>query len=219
MLAQKTELHGCKKKKSVPRLKKTRCSSKKKCCKKAKLRRHRCVPKKRHSRCHRSITVRKIEKPVTVIADQLDTRDLSAKKDSVQIFGTDSTQIIPILTDKEGRIIVSSNTSNIVFEEESYLNLQVSNRSMNLPPQDTTTKLVMSYAVINRGTSPVVVRTEISPNSSDFSLDQQEVVRPNSVRVFVPNRFLKWTRLSISTEQGTEPTQVDVYFQSQTIGS
>ncbi|WP_282938420.1 DUF6385 domain-containing protein [Paenibacillus sp. RC67] len=217
MLVQKTKRHCFKKKKKAP---KKHCTPKKKCCKKVQPHcHHRCKRKKPPCPCDCTVTVRKIKRPVTVIADKLDIRDLNAQKDSVQIFGTDSTQIIPVLTDHEGRIIVSPNSSNIVFEEEAFLNLQVSDQFTDLPLQDTTTKTVMSYAVINRGTSPAIVRTEISPNSSDFSLDQQDVVQPNSVRVFVPNRFLKWTRLSISTEKGTVPTQVDVYFQSQTIGS
>lgn len=221
MLVQKTKRPCCKKKKKAPRVsKKKHCVPKKKCCKKIPpCCRRPCKRKKRPCPSNCKITVRKIKRPVTVVADQLDIRNLNAQKDSIQIFGTDSTQIIPILTDHEGRIIVSPNSSAIVFEEEAFLNLQVSDQVTDLPLQDTTTKTVMSYAVINRGTSPAIVRTEISPNASDFSLDQQEVVQPNSVQVIVPNRFLKWTRLSISTVKGTDPTQVDVYFQSQTLGN
>jgi len=162
----------------------------------------------------------KILNPVRVVAKKLDIRNLTPVRDKVEIFGTDGGQIRPILTDPYGRLeIVPTPGVYTVFDEEKFLNWNVTDQLTPLPLQDTATRTMVSYAVINRGENPAIVRTEISPNSVDFAIDRQDTVPPNSVRVLVPNQFLKWTRLSVSAEEAGNPTLLDVYFQSQTWGS
>ncbi|WP_157091303.1 DUF6385 domain-containing protein [Paenibacillus antarcticus] len=119
-----------------------------------------------------------------------------------------------------GRLeVISSSSTSTIFMEEEFLNINVSHAITSLPAQDSRTKSMTSYAVANRGDEPIIVRVEISPNALDYAKDMQETVPPQSMRVFVPNRFLKWTRLSINTEASTSASIVDVYFQSQTTGS
>ncbi|KIL39946.1 hypothetical protein SD70_17185 [Gordoniibacillus kamchatkensis] len=139
----------------------------------------------------------------------------------MQIIGTDRHRPRPIMTDSDGRLVtvtIPSRRSRILFQEEAFLGLDVTGEILSLPMQNTATKSAVSYAVINRGDYPTLVMAEISPNSIDFSVDQQEVIAPQSMRVIVPNRFLKWTRLSLTAEDGQGPTQIDVYYQSQTVG-
>lgn len=107
--------------------------------------------------------------------------------------------------------------SILFFSEEKFLDFLVTNQLIPLPQQDTSTKTMTSYAVINQGENPAIIRTEISPNSIDFAIDREDIVPPNTMRVFVPNRFLKRIRLLVSTEEVGSTTFLDVYFQSQTI--
>ncbi|OXM87387.1 DUF6385 domain-containing protein [Paenibacillus rigui] len=162
----------------------------------------------------------KLKQPVRVIANQLDIRKLVPETDQVEIFGTDGTHLQPIRTDGAGRLeVVQGPVMNTIFREESFLNQKVTHLFTSLPLQNTAVRTVTSYAVINRGASPATIRIEISPNGQDFATDQQEVVVPNTMRVLVPIRFLKWTRFSARTDSPDHETCLDVYFQSQTVGT
>ncbi|WP_339318967.1 DUF6385 domain-containing protein [Paenibacillus sp. FSL R10-2734] len=94
----------------------------------------------------------------------------------------------------------------------------MSSSSTPLPWQKSGTKTMISYAVKNHGDRPVNVRLEISPNSLDSFIDSEEIVASKEMRVLVPNRFLKWTRLSASTLDSTGLGKIDVYVQAQSIG-
>jgi len=162
----------------------------------------------------------RIVRPVRVVAKDLDIRNLNPVRDKVEIFGSDGQEPLPIRTDAMGRLeVISSSSTSTIFMEEEFLNINVSHATTSLPAQDSRTKSMTSYAVANRGDEPIIVRVEISPNALDYAKDMQETVPPQSMRVFVPNRFLKWTRVSINTETPTSASIVDVYFQSQTTGS
>ncbi|MEC0094291.1 DUF6385 domain-containing protein [Paenibacillus macquariensis] len=162
----------------------------------------------------------RIVRPVRVVAKDLDIRNLNPVRDKVEIFGSDGQELLPIRTDAMGRLeVISSSSTSTIFMEEEFLNVNVSHATTSLPAQDSRTKSMTSYAVANRGDEPIIVRVEISPNALDYAKDMQETVPPQSMRVFVPNRFLKWTRVSINTETPTSASIVDVYFQSQTTGS
>lgn len=166
------------------------------------------------------LITRKIKQPVQVVSDHLNIRNLDPKSDKVEIFGFDGNKLKAVRTDHDGRLeVVAAPSINTLFNEETFLNLSVTNQLMALPVQNTATKTVTSYAVINRGSNPAIVRAEISPNSIDFVTDQEDVVPPKSMKVFVPNRFMKWTRLSLSTGMTQDSTEIDVYFQAQTTGN
>lgn len=161
----------------------------------------------------------RIVQPIRVVAKDLDIRDLNPTRDRIEIFGSNGQELLPIRTDAMGRLEVISNTAtSTVFMEEEFLNINVSHAITSLPAQDSRIKSMASYAVANRGEVPVIVRVEISPNAIDYAKDMQEIVLPQSMRVFVPNRFLKWTRVSIATETLASSSIVDVYFQSQSTG-
>ena len=177
-------------------------------------------PKK--CRCGSKPAVCTIKQPIQVTAKQLDIRNLVRDRDHVkaEMFGTDGTHLRAVRTDEAGRLEVAPAPEiNTVFNEEKFLNWDVTHEMSSTPPQNTAVKTMTSYAVINRGDHPALVRIEISPNGSDFVLDQKEVVKAKAMKVFVPNFFLKWTRISAQTEGKKNGTVLDVYFQSQTTGS
>ncbi|MVQ39415.1 hypothetical protein GON05_32970 [Paenibacillus sp. MAH-34] len=160
-----------------------------------------------------------LHQPVQVSSNQLDIRNLIPESDKVQIFGNDGNEVRAVRTDHNGRLeVVILPTNNTLFIEESFLNLKVTNHTLTLPVQDTSTITMNSYAVINRGDVPAIVCAEISPNSVDFIKDCEDIVPPKSMKVFVLNRFLKWTRLILATDItcGKGSTECDVYFQAQT---
>ncbi|OPH61209.1 hypothetical protein BC351_14780 [Paenibacillus ferrarius] len=169
--------------------------------------------------CDQPNNIITLHQPVQVSSNQLDIRNLTPKSDKVEIFGNDGNEVRAVRTDPNGRLeVVVSPTNNTLFIEESFLNLKVTEHLLALPVQNTSTITMNSYAVINRGEVPAIVCAEISPNSVDFIKDCEDIVPPKSMKVFVLNRFLKWTRLILATDTtcGQGPTEVDVYFQAQT---
>lgn len=167
--------------------------------------------KKKHNVRHKQ------KKPIKVVSKNFDIRNLTPARDKVEIFGAYGDQLRAVRTDELGRLEVTpSPGARVTFIEETFLNIEVTDQFTTLPEQDTSTKTMTSYAVVNRGENPAIIRLEISPNSVDYVTDLEHLVPPNSMRVFVPNRFLKWTRLLISTERTGMSTLTDVYFQSQT---
>ncbi|OAB40040.1 hypothetical protein PMSD_03060 [Paenibacillus macquariensis subsp. defensor] len=202
------KLKPCKPKKCKLNKRKKTCHSIKKTC---------CVKQINYYKIIKPV---RIVRPVRVVAKDLDIRNLNPVRDKVEIFGSDGQELLPIRTDAMGRLeVISSSSTSTIFMEEEFLNVNVSHATTSLPAQDSRIKSMTSYAVVNRGDEPIIVRVEISPNALDYAKDMQETVPPQSMRVFVPNRFLKWTRVSINTETSTSASIVDVYFQSQTTGS
>ncbi|AWV35698.1 DUF6385 domain-containing protein [Paenibacillus sp. FSL H7-0716] len=109
-------------------------------------------------------------------------------------------------------------TISPLFSEHQFIGFPVSSSISPLPWQKSGTKTMISYAVMNQGDHPVSVRLEISPNSLDSFIDSEEIVAAKEMKVLVPSRFLKWTRISASTQQSTGLGKIDVYVQAQSIG-
>ncbi|PZD92985.1 hypothetical protein DNH61_25645 [Paenibacillus sambharensis] len=99
--------------------------------------------------------------------------------------------------------------------EQQFLNIPVSG-TLPLPALDSADLSTISYAVINRGSVPVSILLEISPNNQDYMVDTRSAVEPGSMNVIVPSRYLRWTRLTLSTANETS-TELDVYCQTQMI--
>lgn len=216
-VVKRKKFHPAKKKKTVNIV----CSTFTVCKRNTSPKKKKCPArhKRKRTRSH-CINVCKIKKPVKVVSKDFDIRNLTPTRDKVEIFGTDGDQLKAIRTDEIGRLeVVPAPSVNTIFIEEKFLNFNVTDQFTPLPQQDTSTKTMTSYAVINRGENSAIIRTEISPNSIDFVIDQEDIVPPNAMRVFVPNRFLKWTRLLVCTEEAGSTTFLDVYFQSQTMAS
>ncbi|MBD8499919.1 DUF6385 domain-containing protein [Paenibacillus arenosi] len=87
-----------------------------------------------------------------------------------------------------------------------------------LPAQDTSVASVISYAIHNHSSVPLIAELEISPNGIDFAKDSTLTIEPKTMKVAVPLRFLRWMRLTLSTAEGESGT-ADVYYQAQSLGS
>jgi hypothetical protein len=110
-------------------------------------------------------------------------------------------------------------STGVIFISEELRNIAVQSAEVTLPSQNTSKLTTYSYAVINRGKSPVLTRVQVGPTEKDFAEDQQEiVVPPDSTKVIVPKRFLRFTRLVLRNENPNQSALVDVYFQAQSIG-
>lgn len=105
--------------------------------------------------------------------------------------------------------------SATLFTEQLYAGIPAHDEWEPVPVQDTSLKSVYSYAIINRGSNAAEVKIEISPNEINFISDLQESVAPSSTKVIIPIRFMKYTRVSVKSQETGQPTSVDVYFQAQ----
>ncbi|TVX88215.1 DUF6385 domain-containing protein [Paenibacillus agilis] len=91
------------------------------------------------------------------------------------------------------------------------------NKESVLPAQDTSVASVISYAIRNQGSVPLTAELEISPNGIDYAKDTTLTIEPQTMKVAVPLRFLKWMRLKLLIADG-ESGAADVYYQTQSIG-
>lgn len=101
------------------------------------------------------------------------------------------------------------------FSEQVFADISTTDDFIALPPQDTSNKSVYSYAVVNKGSEPVLAQVEIGPNGRDYTIDVEEVVPTGATAVVVPARFQRFTRLLVRSLNVGKPTGVTVYFQSQ----
>jgi hypothetical protein len=167
-----------------------------------------------------NIVVKKILQTVRVKGHRFDIRSLQAKRDSIQIFGFDGKNVKPVRTDFRGRVEVVQPRPfpSRVFHEEKFLNVTTHDDWIVIKPQNTATQVTYSYAIVNKGNYPAIVRVEVSPNSIDFAIDREDDVNPHTTLVMVPTRFLRYTRVSVRSKQPVNQTTLDIYFQSQSIG-
>ncbi|MCR8845126.1 DUF6385 domain-containing protein [Paenibacillus sp. SC116] len=86
-----------------------------------------------------------------------------------------------------------------------------------LPAQDTSVASVISYAIHNHSSVPLITELEISPNGIDYAKDSTLTIEPQTMKVAVPLRFLRWMRLRLYTTEGESGT-ADVYYQAQSLG-
>ncbi|WP_157277582.1 DUF6385 domain-containing protein [Paenibacillus taiwanensis] len=103
-----------------------------------------------------------------------------------------------------------------LFHEQQFLNVSFRGAHV-LPVQDTSVASVISYAVKNKGASSLSAALEISPNGIDFTEDAVATIDAGALKVIVPNRFLRWTRVRL-TSAHREKAAADVYYQDQTLG-
>ncbi|WP_138753801.1 DUF6385 domain-containing protein [Paenibacillus sinopodophylli] len=101
------------------------------------------------------------------------------------------------------------------FCEVVYKDLHTSDQFKPLPMQDTSNKTMYSYAIVNHGENPAVLRLEVGPNGSDYAVDMEGVVEKGMTEVVVPSKFMRYTRLTMKSKLKGQPTRLQVYFQAQ----
>ncbi|OBZ10053.1 MULTISPECIES: DUF6385 domain-containing protein [Bacillales] len=96
-----------------------------------------------------------------------------------------------------------------------YKDVRTTDHFKPLPMQDTSNKMMYSYAVVNHGEHPAELRLEVGPNGSDYAIDIEGVVGKGMTEVIVPSKFMRYSRLKMKSEQQGQPTVLQVYFQAQ----
>ncbi|RYD03045.1 hypothetical protein N752_21785 [Desulforamulus aquiferis] len=158
-----------------------------------------------------------ISDSITVTAADLDIRDLCADNDNVLVFGFDGSDVQPIRTDDEGRLEVISNITPTYTEDEEAA-VTTDDDFTGLAYVDTSTQVMYTYFVYNTGANSADVRLDVSPTGEDevFYIDvAARTLASGATDTFVAKTFLRYTRLSYRSTAPTEPTTLDIYFQSQ----
>ncbi|OME85960.1 hypothetical protein BK122_01660 [Paenibacillus pabuli] len=105
------------------------------------------------------------------------------------------------------------------FQESQLLSTPTANTFTPLPAVTTSVFGTYSFFVYNRGPglNRVDARVEISANGTNWYDDVDTVtgILPGSVDVLVPQRFLKYTRLSYRSSLLGAPSTIDVFFNGQ----
>ena len=171
-----------------------------------------------HQRRSRVVIVKKALTPIRVKAHHFDIRHLNARHDSVDIYGQNDGCKLPVKVDREGRleVITKGPMPSVVFSEEAFVGITITDIPAALPFQTTSNKTVYTYSVVNSGPDSISANVEVSPDGSHFVFDSHQQIDPNETAVLVPNYFLKYTRLSLQTTSTSAITTADVYFQAQT---
>lgn len=164
--------------------------------------------------------VKKIVKALPLKARCHHLRRITAKNDSIQMYGFDGTKARPIHVDSDGRIevVTQGPIPSRVFHEQIFHNVPTENDWVPLPAQDTSTQITYSYAIVNRGDQPALVRLEIGPNTTDFAIDREGTAAADSTLIMAPTRFLHFTRIAVKAQNPGNFTELDIYFQAQSVG-
>jgi len=105
------------------------------------------------------------------------------------------------------------------FVESQTIDVPTANAFTALPAVTTSALGTYSFFVYNKGpgTNKVDARVEVSANGTNWFDDVDTVtgVAVGSVDVLVPQRFLKYTRLSYRSSSSGNATTIDVYFNAQ----
>ncbi|MGN7414889.1 DUF6385 domain-containing protein, partial [Paenibacillus sp. SAF-068] len=105
------------------------------------------------------------------------------------------------------------------FQESQLISTPTANTFTALPAVTTSVFGTYSFFVYNRGpgVNRVDARVEISANGSNWYTDVTTVtgILSGSVDVLVPQRFLKYTRLSYRSSLVGAPSTIDVFFNGQ----
>ncbi|MDA8226167.1 MAG: DUF6385 domain-containing protein [Desulfitobacterium hafniense] len=146
--------------------------------------------------------------PVSVdVSVTNDIRNLTPVRDGIRIYGSSGT---PVSTTSEG-------LTQVQLTGRKYQGITENVIAAGTPEvtliKDISELSVYSFAVYNAGTGSAFVRLEISPDGNIWlpeSIDQE--VSAGSIKTFVPQVFLRYTRLAYTA---ISPTPLTVWFQAQ----
>lgn len=167
------------------------------------------------------LEIASISDPVTVTATNLDIRDLTEARDSILIFGFDGDENVAIKTDSDGLLEIRSISDPISaftvpdFDEETF-DVTTGNDFAGLDYVDTSTQTMYTFFVHNTGANSADVRLDVSADEIQHFVDvSPRVIAAGETDVFVPNTFLRYTRLSYKSTEEDSATTLDIFFQTQ----
>lgn len=130
-----------------------------------------------------------------------------------QLFGKYKYKILPLITDKGGRLITTTKT--IFFcEKKTIVDTQA--EFMALPFQDISLSTQYVYSVHNLGYSDAEVEIEIGPSQDSLTNDIGiEIIPAQQSKIVTPLRFSKYIRLLYRSADAVNSTRLSIVFQAQ----
>jgi len=139
--------------------------------------------------------------------------------EKVQIFGTDGKNIIPILTDAEGRLKISADiiVIPISYKEIVIKNITATNTFKFTQSFDISKNMNTSFIIYNNSSiNPATIQLQDSPDNISYQFDLPEmIVEPKSFKVFTPTRFIRYQRIAYRSTNLNKPAEIDIFYQAQ----
>ncbi|TGE34902.1 hypothetical protein E4K67_28265 [Desulfosporosinus fructosivorans] len=134
--------------------------------------------------------------PVTVQANvNADIRNLTPTRDKVQIFGSSQA---PLATSICGRAQVEISGHGF---QESLEDVTADQTMSSTTTRDVSALSRFSFAVYNFGTESAHVQAELSPDGVHWAGEGNQLeVSPGKLVIIIPEKFLRYTRLSYKAE-------------------
>ncbi len=159
----------------------------------------------------------KIEGPIDVKVDvevEVDFRDLSAQRDSIQIYGTDGTTLFPIKTNNLGELQVGLAGRGFISLFEAVTTVDTFTPSTS---RDVSQRSLMTFAVKNTGANPAELQLQLSPDNVVWADDGiLEMVASGKMIFFTPRFFLSYMRVLFRSANVAQPTNLEIWLQGQT---
>lgn len=154
--------------------------------------------------------------------NNLDSEDFDCDEkdeiEKVQIFGTDGKNILPILTDSKGRLVISANIiiPPVYYKQIELKNIVTANPYKFTQAFDVSRLTRTSFIVMNQDSNSATVQLQDSPDGMNYQIDVPErEIEPNTFVVFTPTRFVRFQRLAYRSTISNEATKLDIFFQAQ----
>lgn len=136
-----------------------------------------------------------------------DIRNLTPQRDGVQIYDSNSNLIG---STPEGAIKVHMASRRFVATEES---VTAGSTELYTSSKDVSELTIYSFAIRNRGSTPVLIHIEISPDGTNWVPDSMNLeLVPGQLEVIAPQLFLRYIRVSYRASKATPLT---IWFQAQ----
>lgn len=139
--------------------------------------------------------------------------------EKVQIFGTDGKNIIPILTDAEGRLKISADiiVVPISYKEIAIKNIPTTNDFQYTHSYDVSKNMNTSFIIFNHSLiNSVTIQLQDSPDNNGYQLDLPEmIVEPKSFKIFTPTRFIRYQRIAYRSTNLNNSAEIDIFYQAQ----
>ncbi|MEW6661111.1 MAG: DUF6385 domain-containing protein [Bacillota bacterium] len=167
-------------------------------------------------------TIQEIVKPVRVKLDapiqanikasiDADIRNLSYQRDTVRIYGSQSGAPLKTNPDGQAQVEIAGNSFTSVTQAVT------TGDSLNRTASYNVSKLkVYSFAVLNTGAKPAIVKIYLSPDGINWIADGPELTQaPGKMEVLVAKYFLHYAAVGYRSAAAGEPTTLTVWFQAQ----
>ncbi len=175
----------------------------------------------------------------TLVATDLDIRDLTATSDSVQMYGFDGSTVQAITTDASGVLAIQDNGSSITVDASDLdiRDLTAASDSVTIyrefttatqtvttatdyvgsTSRDVSAKQAYSFWVRNTAaTNTALCHLEISPDGTNWLADTSDItVEASTSSIIVANRYLQYARVAYKSTTAGLDTDLEIIWQAR----